>query len=324
MKLFIPDDGSNGAGAGTATAAPPDAPRAAVTEPASGQAPPPEEPGSLLPAAATTPPPSQAPLGDDWINEDGSFRQGWYQRFPEEMQVPLAKYKSVEDLAKGHANAQALIGRKGIFLPTEKSTPEEVAEFRKAIGVPDSPDGYHIKPDVVPDGLVWNDDLPKPFLAVAHKHHVSDAAMKDFGRAFMQMEQFRLRATTDMANTTVMRELQEGSATLRSTWRDNYDQKILSVQQACALTGTDPKSKGFRDPATVMCIARLADMISEDKLVAATGGLNPVSSGKAIALDIINNKNNPLYEPYRDPQHPMHDDAKATVRQHFKNAATKK
>lgn len=304
-KLFMPDDGSNGAGgvgAGTATAPPPEAPPAAVTEPAGGQAPPPEEPGSLLPGAATAPPPAQAPLGDDWINEDGSFRQGWYQRFPEDIQTHIAKYKSVEELAKGTGEQAKFIGKKGIFLPTEKSTPEEVAEFRKAIGVPDSPDGYHIKPDVVPDGLVWNDDLPKPFLAVAHKHHVSDAAMKDFGKAFMQMEQFRLRATTDMAQAQVMRELQEGAGVLRSTWRDNYDQNIQVVQQACALTGTDPKSKGFRDPAAVMCIARLAGMLSEDKLVAAAGGggIGSPLTGKAFLLDVVNNPDNIYHKGYKE------------------------
>lgn len=320
MKLFIPDDGSGNTGGsgGSAVADPPSSsdPPAPQQTPEGGQ---PPAPASLVPEP-TQPAATSAPLGDDWINEDGSFRQGWYQRFPEEMQVPLAKYKSVEELAKGHANAQALIGRKGIFLPTEKSTPEEVAEFRKAIGVPDSPDGYHIKPDVVPDGLVWNDDLPKPFLAVAHKHHVSDAAMKDFGKAFMQMEEFRLSAATGMATAAVTRELQEGSAVLRSNWRDNYDQKILSVQQACALTGTDPKSKGFRDPAAVMCIARLAEMISEDKLVSATGGLNPVTSGKALALDIINNPENPLHKAYKEGD----KDASAVVRQHFKNAIAKR
>lgn len=321
MKLFKPDDGSNGAGAGTATAPPPETPPAAgQVAPAGGQTPPPEEPGSLLPGAATTPPAPAAPLGDDWINEDGTFRQGWYQRFPEEIQIPLAQVKSVEDLAKGYGNAQRLIGKKGIFLPTEKSTPEEVADFRKAVGVPETPDGYHIKPDVIPDGLTWNDDLPKPFLQVAHKHNVSDAAMKDFGKAFMQMEQLRLGVSTEMANAIVTRELQEGSAVLRSNWRDNYDQKILSVQQACALTGTDPKSKGFRDPATVMCIARLADMISEDKLVSATGGLSPTTSGKALALDIINNTDNPLHKRYKEGD----PDAVAVVRQHFKNSAVKK
>ena len=50
--------------------------------------------------------------------------------------------KTQEDLWKMTDNAQVLVGKKTLGVPTETSTPEEVAAFNKAFGVPDTSDIY--------------------------------------------------------------------------------------------------------------------------------------------------------------------------------------
>ncbi len=53
--------------------------------------------------------------------------------------------KSPEDLWNQHANAQTVIGKKGIIIPSDKATPEEIKNFHKALGVPEAPEGYEFK-----------------------------------------------------------------------------------------------------------------------------------------------------------------------------------
>jgi len=53
--------------------------------------------------------------------------------------------KTSDDLWNQFANAQSAIGKKGLIIPTDKSTPEEVKLFRKTLGVPDAPEGYEFK-----------------------------------------------------------------------------------------------------------------------------------------------------------------------------------
>jgi len=320
MKLFIPDNGeAGGLGTGAAVADPPSSPNppAPPQTPEGGSAPP--EAGSLIPAAAAPAAPAAGVLGADWIADDGTFRQGWYQRYPEEMQVPLARFKNVDELAKEHANAQKLIGRKGLFLPTDKSTPQEVADFRKAVGVPETIEGYQIKPDKLPEGMQWSDDLAKPFLAVAHKHNVSQAALKELSAAFAQMESLKGQHMVQTAQANSQQELKEGAIVLQALWRDDFDKNILKAQRAAMLVGVDPKRSGFRDPEVVAGFVRLADMISEDKLVGATGGLQPQISGLAMARDIINNPSNPRHKMYHDGD----PDTQAIVREYFKQGSKK-
>ena len=316
MKLFIPDDGATGGlGTGSAVADPPSSPTPTTgpVTPEGGQTTP-----SLIPEAAPPSAPQPGALGDEWINEDGSFREGWYRRFPEEMHVALARHKNVEGLATEHANAQKLIGRKGVFIPNDKSSSQEVADFRKAVGAPETPEGYQVKPEV-PEGMQWSDDLAKPFLAVAHKHNVSQAALRELTAEFVKLESMKGKYAVDLAQANSAQEIKEGTTTLQTLWRDDFDKNVLKAQRAAALVGVDPKRKGFRDPEVVAGFVRLADMISEDKLVGATGGLQPTMSGLAMAKDIINNPQNPKHQLY----HNGDPDTQALVREYFKQGSKK-
>ncbi len=77
---------------------------------------------SSQPAAET---PTQPSTG--WVNPDGTFGDKWLDALPEDAKDykdTLSKYKSVPDMAKALANANALIGKK-LGVPSEKSSPED-------------------------------------------------------------------------------------------------------------------------------------------------------------------------------------------------------
>jgi len=82
-------------------------------------------------------------------NEDGTGGENneaasWRDSLPETMRgdAYFNRFETLDAFAESALNAQNLIGRKGVIAPQEGDGPEVVAEFRKAIGVPDSVDGY--------------------------------------------------------------------------------------------------------------------------------------------------------------------------------------
>lgn len=271
--------------------------------------------GESQPPASQTTPPETPPSGeappvvtDGWINRDGSFIPDWTQRLPDDIRdgeetAVLKKYGNVTDLARGYVNAQRLLGKKGVVVPDDKSTPEQIAEFRKALDVPEKPEEYQIKPENIPEGLQWNDDLAKGFLEIAHKHNAPKRLMKELAQKFQDMESARVQAGWEMAQAEKRQRYEEGVRTLQNAWGGEMPKQIELVQRAAAKYGAPVDTFGWGDPAIVKLIANMARSMSEDTFVSPNGS-GPTRGPRETALDIIQNPENPEYKAYRSGHKP--------------------
>jgi hypothetical protein len=249
----------------------------------------PEAPAQPATDAGTTQP--------GWVNPDGTFGDKWLDALPQDVadyKDTLAKYKSVPDMAKALANANQLIGKK-LGVPTEKSSPEEVSAFRKAMGIPDSLDEYKFSPDQLPEGMTWSDEFAKPFAQIAHQHNVPPAAMKALANQFANYEAHKL----DAIQATYDKQRTEAVQTLQKEWGSEFSKNIGLAQQAAKMAGVDANSHGFSDPEVVRGFVRMAQLMSEDRMgrgVQTTEAL----TGQARALDIMRNPDNPWHQRYAE------------------------
>jgi hypothetical protein len=239
--------------------------------------------GTLLsspPASVTDAPAPEVTEKPEWL--EAKF---WTDKGP-----------NVEALAKSYDVAQRALGRKAqaVVPPTEKSTPEEVAEYRKAIGVPESPEGYNLKPEQLPEGVTWDDNVAKRAAELAHKHNIPASAMSELMKFDMERAALMNQAAAQMIET----QLETGRAELQKVWGDKMPEKIELARRAAVTAGVDPTSQGFVDPAVVKAIVNLAEKLSDDKLVA--GDQTGASSTRARARDIMTNAANPLYSRYQE------------------------
>jgi len=252
-----------------------------------------EAPATTTEATATT----QAPPPAGFVGEDGAFVEGWTDRLPEEMgdaRSTFGKFKSLPDMAKSYRELETRLGKPvGVTVPGENAKPEEVAAYRKAVGALESVDEYaKIKPENLPEGLDWNDDLSKPVYELAHKYNIPAEAVKEYVALRAQQESGRIVATTG----ELQRQLDEGTATLKKDWGENYDKNLHRVAQAAKIAGVDATTApGFRDPETLKGFLRLSEKLSDD--VWQTGATS--NSASMSAKDIQTNPQNPLYDRYQ-------------------------
>lgn len=93
-----------------------------------------------MPDIDITPPPAAPPA---------DATPAFIEQIPEPYRdKPWAKENATtpENFFKFVDNQNSLVGKKGIFVPGEGASAEQVGEYRKAIGVPDTPDGYEFSP----------------------------------------------------------------------------------------------------------------------------------------------------------------------------------
>lgn len=254
----------------------------AATAPANTQS---TSEGTLLtsaPSSTTTAPtePSQPVEKPEWLPE-----KFWTDKGP-----------NVEAILKSYQGMEQLLGKKAqaVVPPSEKSTPEEIAAYRKAIGVPESPEGYKLKPEQLPEGVTWDENVAKRAAELAHKHNIPAAAMSELMRFDMERAALMNQAAASM----IEQQLESGREELQRVWGDKMPEKIELARRAAVTAGVDPSSQGFVDPQVVKAIVNLAEKLSDDRLVA--GDQTGVSNTRARARDIMTNQANPLYSRYQE------------------------
>lgn len=237
--------------------------------------------------------------------DGGSFSEGWVDRLPadflpagerEAFRTHAAKYKSPLDVIKSDFNKEKLLGRRGVTVPGERATPEEVAAYRRAIGVPERAEEYNLRPQNLPEGSTWNDDLARPYAAIAHQHHIPQAAMEALVAENVRQQGLHVNATVE----ALEQRRAEGLATLQRAWRGDFDKNLDLARRGAALAGVDPQSEGFSDPNVVIAFAALAARTAEDRMVRGGGNGPGALQGGALADDIQTNPGNPLYQRYQE------------------------
>ena len=164
---------------------------------------------------------AQAPPGG--AIDQGGAPPSWLAGLPEPLRAEksLASFRDVGALAQSYVETKKLVGAKTdglVRVPGADATPEQVAAYRKAAGVPETPEGYQIsRPEIALTGG-WDAQAEKDFLGLAHKHHLPPAAAQALVNWYGNWEAQKL-ATAQQQATEVM-------GTLRREMGPNYEANL--------------------------------------------------------------------------------------------------
>lgn len=207
-------------------------------------------------------------------------------------------------------NLANLAGKKGLE-PLPKDAPKELVEERQALmrklnNVPEKPDGYGIKkPDGVPDDQ-WNPEYVGGVLGILHKHNASPELVQELTKFDGEFAS-KLHAGGEAAQAQALTKERE---TLQTEFGAGLSAKLNLAARAAKTLGLDPDNDPmFRTAAGVKAMLKVAEMVSEDRLVSGEGGADFGKSDREKALDIVNNPANPLHKAFHDPEHPQHQAA---------------
>lgn len=208
------------------------APSAVVPPPAPGAAPAPAP-------AAVAPPPAPASIAQGGAPEDTTaaptpgmdwptLRSEWAAG-DEALAKVLDRYQDGAAFAKAHKQLQDKIAsgelRASKKLP-DNPTPEQLAEYRKANGVPEAPDGYDIQ---FPVGFA-PDDATKATLeeyrAYAHEHNIPANFVKGQVQWYLAAQQ---KAAEKLASDDASHQ-SAGAEELRKDWGFEFQRNIQTVQ----------------------------------------------------------------------------------------------
>lgn len=279
------------------------------------------DPNNPAPSANPDPVPPSTPA-PSIFSEGFNFAPDWADRLEgpdfDAHRATLAKFggKSVHDLAKSYGELQQLMGKRQdglVKLPGEGATPEEIAAYRKAVGVPESPDGYALE---LPEGMELREDVLANLRGKAHELGITPAqlsALVQFQAETEQTELARWQAEHEDATNKAREDL-------RREWGPRFETKLHDAKRVAETFGLRQDHPALQDAEVLRALALGASVISSDKL-AGNETVTRTLSPENAAIDIQRNPSNPLHEAYRDSSHPNHQAAVAQVRRLHREAA---
>ena len=251
--------------------------------------------GAGLPAEG-----SQHQTATRLVDDSGAFTEGWLDRLPSEFDDSkqiLGQFKDALGMAKTLVSQQRLLGKKAeaVLLPGDKSSPEEWNDFHRRLGVPESPEPYKAaRPSTLPEGTEWNDQIAAKTGEIAHQAGITPKQWQTVLDSFGELEAQSQAAQEQQ----YAQERQESLKELSQEWGDKYDINMSKATRLVQLGAGDINDIGLASPGIVKMLARIADTLSDDKMV--TSDLSATMMvGKARAMDIMRNPQNPMHKLYQ-------------------------
>ena len=166
---------------------------------------------------------------------DTSQSLGWRAGLPDDLKSneTFTPFKTVGEFAKHHIETAGKItdleGKlsKAIFKPADDAPAEEKAAYLKAIGVPESPDGYEFERPAMPEGVPYNEALEKWFRDTAHKAGISAEQAKTLYGSYNQFGAEFLKSLEAQRQDT----LTKGMNALKESWGNHYDDNVAVVKR---------------------------------------------------------------------------------------------
>lgn len=206
----------------------------------------------------------------------GGNAAAWLDALPPEIKgdpsMQVFKESGVAGLAKSWVSAQAMIGKDKVLIPGEKATDEEWASFHAKLGRPETPDKYEFK---LPDGQQMDEGFAKGFKETAFKAGMTPKQVQAAVEWYAKEAGARVESTQAAQAAALTQSIDAYRQSLGG--QEKFMARVDVARQAVRALG-DEKLTGFlkesgagNRPEMIEFFAKLAGMMSEDKLRDGTG-----------------------------------------------------
>ncbi|QPZ53555.1 putative capsid assembly protein [Pelagibacter phage HTVC035P] len=262
-----------------------------------------------VPVAETTQPTTEAPKEQiSSTTEQPTVAKSWKEAISEEFRNDpnISKFTEIDALAKSYINATRMIGQDKVAVPNENSTDDQWNEVYTKLGRPESADKYKL--DINSEVAPIDEGAIKTFAETSHKLGLNNKQAQgilEYYKSIMEGSVQQSKIDTETAQAQAEQQL-------RQEWGKNFDENVKKAGSiAKANLGVDVLDMQLKDgtrlgdhPEVIKGFAKIADMMSEDKIVSTES--ENVDQGRDLEQEISRIMND-RSGPYWNKGHPEHD-----------------
>ena len=238
----------------------------------------------------------------------------WRDSLPDDLKEAgsLSDIPDVPTLAKAFIDTKAMVGADKVVLPAKDAGEEAWGPVWEKLGRPESPEGYEVPTENMPETMAVDPEGLKDFFKEAHSMGLN----KQQAAALVRFQAKAIDAA--QAKQTEAYEADKEGATneLRKEFGSAYEQNMTMAREAVKKFGGDElfaylNETGLgNDPRLVKAFASIGKAIAEDEVIGGGRGqsfvLSPTEAKSAISAKRIDGE---FMEAYTGRDHPAHKDA---------------
>ena len=252
--------------------------------------------------------------GEGEEGKTGHFSEGFSEETRNHPSVK--KFKSTEDMAKSYVNLETKIGAKGVIVPGENSSKEEIQAYHEALGNYTDPEKVEILP--LPEGtderITLAEDDGKMFKDLAVKFNLNKFQSDGLQQWWLDKN---IAALKDI-DANLKDGSEKAMVELTKEWGAKTEENLAKAKQVAKLSGGDELLKWMEkgegnNPIVIKALANIASKLSEDTLGKGGDGSLTMTPGQA-KIEIAKIRDNP-HSAYNDGNHRDHKEAV----EHFKS-----
>lgn len=175
---------------------------------------------------ATNPEPSDYPVTGvkPSSNEEKHWTDEIGDDYKDYVNDTIKSYKSPGEMLKAHKELTKLVRSKGLQPPTAESSEEEVAAWRKSLGVPENPDDYQAElPKEVVEAL-GEDTLPG-LKAKAHEMGLTPSQYEQLAKSYAEAKESEHSAKREQ----ILNRTEEAKQVLKAEWGNKMEGKLQDI-----------------------------------------------------------------------------------------------
>ncbi|GEM_PF-3927666 len=172
------------------------------------------------------------------------------------------------DAVKSHLGLVRLVGNEKVPIPKGKDDVLGRQVFNKALGVPDSPEGYSLKDVAIPDSMKGLAFDKAAFAKTVHSQHLTPEQADGLWESYTNMtQQAYAKALKDQKEklTGVINQM-------RGEWGDAYQSKVELGQMVINKFSENQETNDYitavlsSDPRGIKFLSKIGDQFSENKI----------------------------------------------------------
>lgn len=220
--------------------------------------------------------------------------------------------EALPNLAQQFVHAQKMVGADKIVIPGKDATPEQVAEYRKKLGVPEKPEDYAL---ALPEGLT-EDKVDKQFVDTWRKRlhaqgvpkAAAEAIIKDYLADNVAKNAADTKAAEDQAKAWQLE--------MKTKFGSKYDETVNMAQHALEHFKDEKliewlESTGAGNhPAVVEFFSKVGKLVSDDRVArGGSGSSTGAPRTPAAAQAALNefHQNSDKMKALFEKDHPNHE-----------------